>query len=124
MTLSSSHYPTVNVPHVHLLPEHRPQQDVSLPPEHNPKLLACCVLPENLSHLISKSFHIIHWRQIHQKFKMAPQAEIQWLYIRLAWRPCNWSTFAYLLTRKLLTCRQRHSNVQERCHARSAVLDK
>jgi hypothetical protein len=48
MTLSSSHYLTVNVPYVHLLPEYRPQLDVSLPPEDDPKFLACCVLSENL----------------------------------------------------------------------------
>jgi hypothetical protein len=49
MTLNSSHYLTVNVPFVHLLPEYRPQLDVSLPPEDDPKFLACCVLYENLS---------------------------------------------------------------------------
>jgi hypothetical protein len=41
MILSSSHYLTVNVSYVHLLPEHRPQLNVSLPPQDNPK-------PENL----------------------------------------------------------------------------
>jgi hypothetical protein len=48
MTLSSSHYLTVNAPHVHLLPEYRPQLDFSLPPEDNPKFLACCVLSKTL----------------------------------------------------------------------------
>jgi hypothetical protein len=48
MTLSCSHYLTVNVPHVHLLPEYRPQLDVSLPPEDDPKFLAYCVLSESL----------------------------------------------------------------------------
>jgi hypothetical protein len=48
MTLSPSHYLTVNVPYVHLLPEYRPQLDASLPPEDDPKFLACCVLSENL----------------------------------------------------------------------------
>jgi hypothetical protein len=48
MTLSYSHYLTVKDPYVHLLPEYRPQLDVSLPPEDDPKLLACCVLSENL----------------------------------------------------------------------------
>jgi hypothetical protein len=48
MTLSSSHYFTVNVPYVHLLPEYRPQLDVSLPPKDDPKFPACCVLSENL----------------------------------------------------------------------------
>jgi hypothetical protein len=33
---------------VHLLPEYRAYLDVSLPPEDDPKVLACCVLPENL----------------------------------------------------------------------------
>jgi hypothetical protein len=37
MTFSSSHYLTINVPHVHLLPEHRGQINVSLPPQDNPK---------------------------------------------------------------------------------------
>jgi hypothetical protein len=46
MTFSSSYYPTVNVPYVHLLPEYR--LDVSLPLEDDPKFLACCVLSENL----------------------------------------------------------------------------
>jgi hypothetical protein len=49
MTLSSSHDLTVNVPYVHLLPEYRPQLDVSLPPEDDPKFLACSVLSESLS---------------------------------------------------------------------------
>jgi hypothetical protein len=40
----------VNVPHVHLLPGYRPQSDVSLPPEYNPKFLACGILCENLPH--------------------------------------------------------------------------
>jgi hypothetical protein len=44
-TLSSSYYITVNVTLVHRLPEYKPQLDVSLPPEHNPKFLA---LYENL----------------------------------------------------------------------------
>jgi hypothetical protein len=48
MTLSSSHYLTVNVPYVHLLPEYGPQLDVSLLSEDDPKFLACCVLSENL----------------------------------------------------------------------------
>jgi hypothetical protein len=48
MTPSSSHYLTVNVPYVILLPEYRPQLDVSLPPKDDPKFLACCVLSENL----------------------------------------------------------------------------
>jgi hypothetical protein len=33
---------------VHLLPEYRPGLDFSLPPEDDPKFLACCVLSENL----------------------------------------------------------------------------
>jgi hypothetical protein len=49
MTLSSSHYLAVNVPFVHLLPEYRAQLDVSLPPEDDPKFLACCVLSANLT---------------------------------------------------------------------------
>jgi hypothetical protein len=48
MTLSSSHDLTVNVPYLHLLPEHRPQLDVSLPSKDDPKFLASCVLSENL----------------------------------------------------------------------------
>jgi hypothetical protein len=48
MILSSSHYLTVNVPYVHLLPEYRPQLNVSLAPEDDPKFLACCILSENL----------------------------------------------------------------------------
>jgi hypothetical protein len=35
---------TVNVPYVHMLPEYRPQLDISLPPEGDPKFLAFCVL--------------------------------------------------------------------------------
>jgi hypothetical protein len=41
-------YLAVNVPYVHLLPEYWDQLDVSLPPEDDPKFLACCVLSENL----------------------------------------------------------------------------
>jgi hypothetical protein len=48
MTLSSSHYLVVNVPYVHLLSEYRAQLDDSLPPEDDPKFLACCVLNENM----------------------------------------------------------------------------
>jgi hypothetical protein len=48
MTLSSSHYLAVNVQFVHLLPEYRPQLVVSLPPEDDPKFLACCILSESL----------------------------------------------------------------------------
>jgi hypothetical protein len=48
MTLSSSHYLTVNVPYRHLLPECRHQLNVSLQPEDNPKFLARCILSENL----------------------------------------------------------------------------
>jgi hypothetical protein len=49
ITLSCSHYLTVNVPYVSLLPEYRPQLKVLLPPEDDPKFLACCILSENLS---------------------------------------------------------------------------
>jgi hypothetical protein len=38
VTLSCSHDLTVNVPYAHLLPEYRPQLDVSLRPEDNPDL--------------------------------------------------------------------------------------
>jgi hypothetical protein len=38
----------VYVPHFHLLSEYRLQLDVSLPPEDDPKFLACCVLSVNL----------------------------------------------------------------------------
>jgi hypothetical protein len=48
MTLSSSHYITANFPSVHLLPEYRPQLDVSLSPEGDRNCLACCVLSQNL----------------------------------------------------------------------------
>jgi hypothetical protein len=48
MTLRSSHYLAVNIPYVHLMPEYRAQLDVSMPPEDNPKFLACCVLSENV----------------------------------------------------------------------------
>jgi hypothetical protein len=48
MTLSSSHYLTVNVSHVHLLPEYRPQLDVSLSPEGDPKFLARRILSEKM----------------------------------------------------------------------------
>jgi hypothetical protein len=49
MTLSSSHYLTVDVPYAHLLPECRPQQEVSFPSADDPKLLAFCIVLENLS---------------------------------------------------------------------------
>jgi hypothetical protein len=49
MTLSCSHYLTVNVLYVHLLPEYRSQLNILLPPEDDPKFLAYCILPENLS---------------------------------------------------------------------------
>jgi hypothetical protein len=47
-TPSSSYYLTVNVPYVHLLPEYRLQQGVSLTPEDDLKFLVCCMLSENL----------------------------------------------------------------------------
>jgi hypothetical protein len=56
MTLSSSHYLTVNVPHVHLLPEYRPQLDVSLPPEDDPKFLARLILSENMQQFGFREF--------------------------------------------------------------------
>jgi hypothetical protein len=37
MALSSTHDLTVNVPYVHFLPQYRPQLEVSLSPEHDPK---------------------------------------------------------------------------------------
>jgi hypothetical protein len=49
MALSSSHYLTANVPYVHLLPKYRPERDVSLPPEDDPKIPACCVLSEHMT---------------------------------------------------------------------------
>jgi hypothetical protein len=49
MRLSSSHDLTVNVPNYHLLPEYRHQLGVSLPLEDDYKLLAFCVLSENLT---------------------------------------------------------------------------
>jgi hypothetical protein len=48
MTLSSSPYLTINVPHVCHLPEYSPQLNVSLPPEDDPKFLPCYILSENL----------------------------------------------------------------------------
>jgi hypothetical protein len=48
MTLSFLHYLTVKVPYVHLLPEYRPQLDISLPSKGDSKFLACCVLPGHL----------------------------------------------------------------------------
>jgi hypothetical protein len=48
VTLRSSYYLAVNAPYIHILPEHRPQLDVSLPPEDDPKFMACCILSENL----------------------------------------------------------------------------
>jgi hypothetical protein len=48
MTLTSSHYLTVNVPYVHLLPEYGPELDISLPPQVDIKFLAHCVLSETL----------------------------------------------------------------------------
>jgi hypothetical protein len=47
MIFSSSHYVTVNRPFFHLLPEYRLQLNISMPPEDDPKFLACCVLSEN-----------------------------------------------------------------------------
>jgi hypothetical protein len=49
LTFGSSYYVTVNVPYVHLLPENRPQPYVLLPAEDNAKVLACCVLSENVT---------------------------------------------------------------------------
>jgi hypothetical protein len=43
------HHHTVSVPYVHLLPVYRPQLDISLPPEDDPKILTCCALSENLT---------------------------------------------------------------------------
>jgi hypothetical protein len=39
VTLSSSHYLTVDVPYVHLLPGYRPEGDVSLLPADGPRMI-------------------------------------------------------------------------------------
>jgi hypothetical protein len=62
LTLSFSHYHSLNVPYAHLLPKYRPQLDISLPPKDDPKILAFCVLSKNLTQLDFQEFHIIHWR--------------------------------------------------------------
>jgi hypothetical protein len=49
MALSSSHYLTVNVPYVPLLPEHGPQLEVSWRPEDGPKFQAGCALSNSLT---------------------------------------------------------------------------
>jgi hypothetical protein len=59
MTLGSSCYLTVNVPYVHLLLQYRPQLDVSLPPKDNSKLLASCILSENLPQFNFREFPAI-----------------------------------------------------------------
>jgi hypothetical protein len=48
VTLTPSHYLTVNVPYVHPLSEYWPQLNVSLPPEYEPKFFPCRVLSENI----------------------------------------------------------------------------
>jgi hypothetical protein len=48
MILRSSCYLTAYVPYAHLLPEYRPQVDVSSLYEDDPKFVACCVYCENL----------------------------------------------------------------------------
>jgi hypothetical protein len=70
MTLSCSHYCTVNVPYV-LLPKCKPQLNVSLPLKDDPKFLACCILSENRHNSILESLHIFHWRWI---------IDFKWLY--------------------------------------------
>jgi hypothetical protein len=44
--LSSSHYLAVNVAYVLRLLKYRPQLDVSLTHENDPKILACYLLPD------------------------------------------------------------------------------
>jgi hypothetical protein len=56
MALGSSHDLTVNVPYVRLLPEYRPQLDISLPPEDDPKFVACCILSENVPQFSVQKF--------------------------------------------------------------------
>jgi hypothetical protein len=55
MTLSFSCYLTVNVPHVHPLPEYRPKLGVSLPPKDDSKFLECA-LSENLPQFDFREF--------------------------------------------------------------------
>jgi hypothetical protein len=35
--------------YVHILPKYRPQPDISLPPNDDPNILACCLLSEKLT---------------------------------------------------------------------------
>lgn len=51
VTLSSLHYLTVNVLYVHLLLEYKPHLDISLPSEHDPKIMASSKLSENWGQL-------------------------------------------------------------------------
>jgi hypothetical protein len=95
MTLSYSHYLTVNVPFVHVWPEYRPQLHVSLPPEDDPKFPACSVPSANLTKFDFSEF---------PRHQLGMNRQTVWnatTYTRSAWRAGNCPASACPPTRKL-----------------------
>jgi hypothetical protein len=68
MTLSTSHYLTVNVPYVYLCLNTGLSSTTHCHPKTIPNSwhVACCL--KTCQNSISESFHIIHWRRIDQRF--------------------------------------------------------
>jgi hypothetical protein len=126
MTLSSSHYLTINVPYVHLLPEYRPQLDVSLPSEDDPKFLTCCVLSENLPKFDFWEFpnHPLETNRPMILNGLTSRNPVDFNEVSVEARQL---VHLYLSTDQKAfdsgTCGQRDWNVRERHHAWSAVLD-
>jgi hypothetical protein len=117
---SSSHYLTVNVPYVHLLPEYRPQLNISLPPEDDHKFLACCILSENLPQF--------HFGELpHHPLEIIWNGPTSRNSVDLNQVSVEARQLVHLYLSKTLdsgTCGQCDWNVRERHRAWSAVLDK
>jgi hypothetical protein len=94
ISLNSSHYLTVNVPHVHHLPEYRLQLDVSLPLEDIPESLALSeILPQSdfgdfPHHPLNNKAPVLNGPTSRN-----PNS------IRLAWRQDSWPASDYPSTR-------------------------
>jgi hypothetical protein len=126
MTFGSSHYLTVNVPYVHFLPEYRPQLDISLTPEDDPKFLACWILSEILlqfdfgefpHHPLEKNTPMILNDPTSRNPVNLNQVSLEARQLVHLYLSTNQETF------DSGTCGQRDGNVWGRHHAWSAVLD-
>jgi hypothetical protein len=99
MTLSSSHDLTINVPYIHLLPECRPQLDISLHPKTIPNSWPVAY------YLKMCQFHFGEFphNSLEMNTPMILNDPTSRYPIRWAWRPGNSFTCTYPPTRKLLS---------------------